>query len=198
MVNSFLIHLDTNQTSEIQAELVFGESILGLILYPQQLQASHAILGAPGTVYPATVSNDASSAYFDIGWYTVLLNMPQRTMSLNLTTQGGGPRYSHLRIITAAQMPDYNGNGQVEQGDLDLVLLNWGKNAIPAPSGWVMDLPYDTIDQDELDGVLLNWGTAVPESLAGTAVPEPSTALVAAAWALLGAFSVRRRRRRLP
>jgi hypothetical protein len=53
---------------------------------------------------------------------------------------------------------DYNANGSVEQADLDLVLLNWGAPADPAPAGWIHDLPTGNIDQDELDGVLLNWG----------------------------------------
>lgn len=53
---------------------------------------------------------------------------------------------------------DYNGNGEVEQGDLDLVSLNWGQPAVPPPAGWVNDLPSGTIDQDELDRVSLNWG----------------------------------------
>jgi hypothetical protein len=62
---------------------------------------------------------------------------------------------------------DYNGNGTVEQADLDLVLLNWG-TALDQP--WV----DGNVDQAELDGVLLNWGnTAALGSAAG--VPEPST-----------------------
>ena len=32
---------------------------------------------------------------------------------------------------------DYNGSGQVEQADLDLVLLNWGGDVPPDPAGWV-------------------------------------------------------------
>jgi hypothetical protein len=68
---------------------------------------------------------------------------------------------------------DYNGNGQVEQADLDLVLLNWGADGAVPPDDWINDLPVDTIDQAELDGVLLNWGNmAALGSSAG--VPEPS------------------------
>ncbi len=49
---------------------------------------------------------------------------------------------------------DYNSSGQVEQGDLDLVLLNWGKSLPPVPDGWTNDPPTaPKIDQDDLDRV---------------------------------------------
>jgi len=64
---------------------------------------------------------------------------------------------------------DYNNDGVVGQGDLDLVLLNWGSSTLPAgfyePAlpGGVFD---GLIGQNEMDGVLLNWGdsTDVDES----------------------------------
>ena len=36
---------------------------------------------------------------------------------------------------------DYNGDGQVEQGDLDLFLLNWGPDAANTPEDWSNDFP---------------------------------------------------------
>jgi hypothetical protein len=68
---------------------------------------------------------------------------------------------------------DYNGNGQVEQADLDLVLLNWGAT-LPDPIvfGWSNDLPSGAIDQEELDGVLLKWGNSA--ALGTESVPEPA------------------------
>ncbi len=73
---------------------------------------------------------------------------------------------------------DFNGSGQIEQGDLDLVLQNWGQDAgINAPAGWLSDLPDGVIDQAELDRVLQNWGGTVAPASAGAAVPEPSIAL---------------------
>lgn len=68
---------------------------------------------------------------------------------------------------------DYNASGTVEQGDLDLVLLNWG-SAGPPPAAWTNDLPNGPIDQEELDGVLLNWGNSSGAALTGAGVPEPS------------------------
>jgi hypothetical protein len=73
---------------------------------------------------------------------------------------------------------DYNGNGTVEQADLDLVLLNWGAGGVPG--GWVNDLPEGNIDQAELDGVLLNWGNMAAAGLGSAAgVPEPASWLIA-------------------
>jgi hypothetical protein len=72
---------------------------------------------------------------------------------------------------------DYNDNGTVEQGDLDLVLLNWGQPG--TPGGWVNDLPQGNIDQAELDGVLLNWGDTAAALGSAGAVPEPATLLMA-------------------
>ncbi len=88
-----------------------------------------------------------------------------------------------------AELPgDYNGSGQVEQGDLDLVLQNWGRDTVAngIPTGWTHDLPDGLIDQGELDGVLLNWGDTAAPSLHNTAsVPEPAGAtVVLAAWGL--------------
>jgi hypothetical protein len=85
---------------------------------------------------------------------------------------------------------DYNGNGTVEQADLDLVLLNWGALGDPPPTGWVNDLPMGSIDQAELDGVLLNWGNvlaAAPAPVATAGVPEPAGLLLAGICGLLAA-----------
>ncbi len=92
--------------------------------------------------------------------------------------------------VLAGIAGDYNGSGQVEQGDLDLVLGNWGNSVPPIPGGWVNDLPSGLIDQDELDGVLLNWGNTAAPDFSGSAVPEPTTAALLA----LGGLTLRRRR----
>jgi hypothetical protein len=89
---------------------------------------------------------------------------------------------------------DYDDSGQVAQGDLDLVLLNWGKTVPPdpVPAGWINQQPSGLIGQGALDGVLLNWGnTAGSGAALGVAsnVPEPATffMLVAAVmgWGLI-------------
>jgi hypothetical protein len=74
-------------------------------------------------------------------------------------------------VVLPTLQGDYNNGRRVEQGDLDLVLLNWGNSAIPAPSGWTNDLPVGVIDQQELDKVLLGWGRI----RAGRSIPEPDS-----------------------
>ncbi len=77
---------------------------------------------------------------------------------------------------------DYDDSGQVEQGDLDIVLQNWGTGTFTGNAdNLVGGGPFDgTVDQNELDGVLQNWGSVAAPDFAGAAVPEP------AALALLG------------
>ena len=74
---------------------------------------------------------------------------------------------------------DYDDSDLVSQGDLDIVLLNWGGASFPGnaanlPGGG----PFDgLVSQNELDGVLLNWGSSAPVALSST-VPEPASALL--------------------
>ncbi len=84
-----------------------------------------------------------------------------------------------LEFAVAELAGDYNGSGQVEQGDLDLVLQNWGVDATAGPpAGWVNDLPEGLIEQTELDGVLQNWGSSASPDFAAAAVPEPTASLI--------------------
>ncbi|MEM1026889.1 MAG: SGNH/GDSL hydrolase family protein [Planctomycetota bacterium] len=81
---------------------------------------------------------------------------------------------------------DYDGDGRVAQGDLNLVLSNWGRDvaANGAPAGWVGAAPLGTVDQTELNGVLGAWGSSAIPDLRGVVVPEPAVValLVGAAW----------------
>jgi peroxidase len=91
---------------------------------------------------------------------------------------------------------DYNANGLVEQGDLDLVLGNWGAEANNIPPTWINDPPVGFIDQEELDGVLVNWGNQ-QEALGLESIPEPSSLLlVGLAAVAVVAIRVPARRRR--
>ncbi len=83
---------------------------------------------------------------------------------------------------------DYNGSGLVEQGDLDLVLQNWGLDTGVGgiPAGWLNDLPSGLIEQEELDGVLSNWGATASPDFGGVVVPEPTMAWLVAAGVYAG------------
>jgi hypothetical protein len=76
---------------------------------------------------------------------------------------------------------DYDDSGAVGQGDLNLVLQNWGYTPPPAPAGWINEQPADgvIIGQSNLNGVLQNWGNT---SLVASAsvVPEPGSMLMVA------------------
>jgi hypothetical protein len=94
-------------------------------------------------------------------------------------------RYQSFNPLAAGAFGDYNGNGLVEQADLDLVLLHWGKVFESLPEEWTAERPTEgIIDQSELDGVLLHWG----DRLQATSVPEPASAVL---LILFGFFAAR-------
>ena len=126
-------------------------------------------------------------------------------VSLSFVDQQGETLYPEFQSV-AAELTCFNGSlpSQLsigsEQGDLDLVLLNWGNETPPYPEDWVNQLPgtgdFDTtlVDQEELDGVLLNWGSGIPGEGA-VAVPEPATWLLLLA---MGSLCLRRSRPIVP
>ncbi|MEM8783028.1 MAG: hypothetical protein AAGE65_09265 [Planctomycetota bacterium] len=92
---------------------------------------------------------------------------------------------------------DFNGDGFVAQGDLNLVLLNWGTDTSVAglPRGFTNPLGvFGLIDQPELNAVLNNWGSRLEGASAISAIPEPA---VAGVIPLAAAVVMRRRPQRL-
>lgn len=97
-------------------------------------------------------------------------------------------------VLFVGSLPgDFSGNGFVDQGDLDLVLSNWGQSADGIPLGWIQDFPQEVVDQPELDSVLVNWGVlghtaprAVTAAGQGASIPEPSAILLSLAAMLAG------------
>jgi hypothetical protein len=82
-------------------------------------------------------------------------------------------------LVATTLRGDLNGNGRVDQADLDLVLRNWGASFDELPAEWIeQHYSIGIVDQAELDNVLVNWG-AMTARLAGAAVvPEPSALLL--------------------
>ncbi|MEM8495819.1 MAG: hypothetical protein AAF663_10590 [Planctomycetota bacterium] len=96
---------------------------------------------------------------------------------------------SFSEAVAALLAGDYDGDGQVAQGDLNQVLNNWG-GARTFEDG-VTVFATANVDQEELNGVLNNWGATSAPSFAGFAVPEPGVAAVGLA---AGLAALRRRR----
>jgi hypothetical protein len=102
-------------------------------------------------------------------------------------------RYVHLADshIPEPAAGDFDDSGAVGQGDLNLVLQNWGDTSPPVPAGWINEQPTGLIGQAYLNTVLQNWGNSVVAS--ASAVPEPTTSALALA-ALCLVMSKRRMR----
>jgi len=80
---------------------------------------------------------------------------------------------------------DYDASGEVEVGDLNLVLFNWDQPGAGLPPEWVNEVPTGNVGVDELNGVLFNWGNTA----AVATVPEPTTAILSlVAIGLFGRF----------
>ncbi|MEM1026770.1 MAG: sulfatase-like hydrolase/transferase [Planctomycetota bacterium] len=78
-----------------------------------------------------------------------------------------------LSVVTQqALIGDYDDSGLVEQGDLNLVLNNWGDPRPFDPNG--QPFATDVVDQEELNRVLSNWGGSAAPDFRGASVPEPA------------------------
>lgn len=100
-------------------------------------------------------------------------------------------RVLYQSAIVGPLAGDFNNNGAVENGDLTLLLNNWGAAVPPVPAGWTGDQPTTpAIDNSELTALLNNWGNTAGAGagvLGTTAVPEPGTcALVLVALSICG------------
>lgn len=95
---------------------------------------------------------------------------------------------SELPLLGGGLTGDYDDDGQVAQGDLNLVLNNWGSEAPFDPNG---DAFSDSlVNQEELNRVLNNWGSSSAPSFSGSAVPEPASLI---GLGVLGLAALRRR-----
>jgi len=132
--------------------------------------------GPGGDIYVA--SGNAVVRFSSTGVLLDTFEVP--TGSWNIVWGGNSAAFESLA-------GDYDGDGIVSQSDLDLVLLNWGADAVPG--GWTSRILFDGLmSQNELDGVLLNWGDGtVPNQI----IPEPVSVTLVLATTLI----ITRRRR---
>ncbi|MEM1446821.1 MAG: peptidylprolyl isomerase [Planctomycetota bacterium] len=85
---------------------------------------------------------------------------------------------------------DFDHSGAVDQGDLNLVLSNWGQTASSLDVG-LYGFGPGPVDQTALNAVISNWGTSAQPNLTLVDVPEPAAGL--ALLAAGGAALARRR-----
>lgn len=130
-------------------------------------------------------------------WENISLDMPHRLHPAVAIAQGlivAGTKGNGVFVRSwpdereAALPGDFDRDGQVAQGDLDLVLTYWGAASKPAGfEGGAVGLT-DAVDQDELDRVLENWGRGTTSQAQPQSVPEPSMM-----WALVAGMAGLRR-----
>ncbi|MEM1098714.1 MAG: hypothetical protein AAGH92_07990 [Planctomycetota bacterium] len=93
-----------------------------------------------------------------------------------------GKVYLYQNLISQIIIGDFDDDGQIAQGDLNLVLNNWGD----IRGDWANASGFATsaVDQEELNAVLNNWGSQVSPSFDGRNLPEPAAAIVVALFIL--------------
>ncbi len=140
-----------------------------------QLVSDWIIAGSSGSQLLPDGSNVSNAAdLFSTIQITDVLAFSDSGAPVNITSAMGASGADYLTMGNAPA-GDYDDSGQVEQGDLDLVLQNWGAGFAGVPGTWVNERPNSGIvDQAELDGVLLNWGNTSSPRFDGSAVPEPA------------------------
>jgi len=64
-----------------------------------------------------------------------------------------------ILAVAAAVEPvpgDFNGDGETNADDLNVVLFNWNRDSVA--DGWVAQLPTSSVGSDHLNQVIFNWG----------------------------------------
>ncbi|TWT43362.1 hypothetical protein [Botrimarina hoheduenensis] len=133
-----------------------------------------------------TTAPDATGNNFDSGTQitnefqtiTAPINGTGTTLTITLNAVADGSLeyilFDNLVLsegdVVALNPGDFNGDGKVDNGDLNLLLGNWGSPTVPG--SWINGFS-SPVDNGELNNLLGNWGFGV-----GVAVPEPTAALL--------------------
>ncbi len=130
------------------------------------------------TVFAKVVGNgmsvvDAIAALPNINAGSPYNNLPYLPPLVNNTIQRSNVVFIESITALGVLEGDFNGNGSIEQGDLDLVLNNWGQAGSRATVGLYGYGP-GAVDQSALDAVLNNWGSVSAPNFQGSPVPEPA------------------------
>ncbi|MEM1446860.1 MAG: PEP-CTERM sorting domain-containing protein [Planctomycetota bacterium] len=146
---------------------------------------------ANNDVYFFDRDNPGAGGSFVADWWKLDLDTGETTLvatdadNLILFDQGDHFEFFFLEDAIAGLLGDFNGNGSVEQNDLNLVLSNWGQTrTFEDPGGTVFSTAI--VDQEELNLVLGEWGSTSAPSFEGFSVPEPGALAVLGGLALAG------------
>ncbi|WP_197524976.1 PEP-CTERM sorting domain-containing protein [Botrimarina hoheduenensis] len=125
--------------------------------------AGNVVRGAYGSnLFTTGTAVDAFTVDLSAGGtFTYLAEVAQNGTKFDFNGSGA---------ITNAVAGDFNADGKVDNGDLNLLLGSWG--AATVPPTWVNGF-VSPVDNGELNDLLGNWGFGV-----GVAVPEPASALL--------------------
>ncbi|TWT48897.1 hypothetical protein [Botrimarina hoheduenensis] len=171
-----------------QAEIFDTKIVLTLDLFGDELDNVTGLGGVDATVeVEIAMAASFTQAPFDLDpapMNSLRIGAPSGVSSLSGTALFDNIYLALEDATTAPAVPgDFNGDGKVDNGDLNLLLGNWGSPTVPVE--WING--FETpVDNGELNALLGNWGFGV-----GVAVPEPASALLAA----LACGLVARRRR---
>jgi hypothetical protein len=170
-VDSHFFHLDKVGNSMdaivLEGTTTFKSDILGVIVTRTNLDASDAVTGAPGTIYPQ--GNDTNQREVDIeGEFDFVIQPDMRTVTLHGRVTAG---VDHVRILTLPGNANPNCSGVTASPNklwppnhkFHLVTLSGGTD----PDGDPVKLTVTGVTQDEpLNG--LGDGDTSPDAKVGT------------------------------
>ncbi|MEO1496002.1 MAG: PEP-CTERM sorting domain-containing protein [Planctomycetota bacterium] len=165
--DDFFTNLESIETTDQDVEFDTGLNFPGL-------QENHEVeVDAAGNIY---ITDDISNL--------VEVFTPGGDSLTRYSFDGSVGSFSFVDGSGPLNPGDFNGDGSVDNGDLNLLLNNWGITDPAVDPLWVNNL-NGTVDNEELNALLNNWGFGI------ASVPEPTSLLLLA----VAAAATRARRR---